>query len=178
MDDLKIQEGISFNILHFSPSFLTGPEYFRSSSRFLIDAFEKLRVVGVYEERMMRKAQAFIDRETMYADCGVIGNQIVVAPDGRIGVCQDFIKSRQYFGNSVLDDSYDPIAEGLFNEWKRRSPLFMEKCFDCEALGICGGGCPASVELKTGNRWNIDERICYHSKDTLEWLIWDTFSQL
>ena len=29
---------------------------------------------------------------------------------------------------------------------------------------FCGGGCPASVELKTGNRWNVDKRICSHSK--------------
>lgn len=40
-----------------------------------------------------------------------------------------------------------------------------------EALGICGGGCPASAELKTGSRWNVDERIYSHSKLTLEWLI-------
>ncbi|MFH1030618.1 MAG: SPASM domain-containing protein [bacterium] len=178
LEDLRVREGISFNILHFSPAFPVGLEYFKASSKFLINAFEKLRIAGIYEERMMRKAQAFIDRETMYADCGVIGNQIVVAPDGRVGVCQDFIKSKQYFGGSVLDDDYDPVFSGLFEDWKKRSPLFMEKCFDCEALGICGGGCPASVELKTGNRWNIDERVCYHSKDALEWLIWDAFSQI
>jgi uncharacterized protein len=51
----------------------------------------------------------------------------------------------------------------------------MEECFDCEAIAICGGGCPASVELKTGSRWNIDERICPHSKNTLYWLILESF---
>jgi len=127
---------------------------------------------------MMRKAHSFINREPIFADCGVIGNQIVVAPDGQIGVCQDFVKPRQYFKGSVYDDNYDPITSGLFSEWCRRSPFFMEKCFDCEALGICGGGCPASAELKTGCRWNIDERICFHSKLSLEWLIWDTYFQL
>ena len=52
----------------------------------------------------------------------------------------------------------------------------MEQCFSCEAIAICGGGCPASTELKTGSRWNIDERICPHSKLFLEWMIWDTYS--
>ena len=66
------------------------------------------------------------------------------------------------------------MVPNLWGGGDAASPL----CFDCEVLGICGGGCPASAELKTGSRWNIDERICYHSKLTLEWLIWETFNKL
>ena len=114
----------------------------------------------------------------MFADCGVVGNQIVIAPDGKIGVCQDFVKPRTYFDGSVFDGDYDPFERGLFDGWRKRSPLFMDQCIDCNAVAICGGGCPASVELKTGNRWNVDERICQHSKLTLEWLIWETFHKI
>ncbi len=114
----------------------------------------------------------------MFADCSVVGSQIVIAPDGKIGVCQDFVKPRTYFEGSVFQKNYDPFKSGLFKEWQARSPFYMEQCFDCEALGMCGGGYPASVELKTGSRWNIDERICFHSKLTLEWLIWETFNKL
>lgn len=176
--DFGACDGINFNILHFNPGVPTDLQYFELAAQCLIKAFKRFREVGIYEERMMRKAHTFINREPIFADCGVIGNQIVVAPDGQIGVCQDFVKPRQYFKGSVYDDDYDPIVSGLFSEWRKRSPFFMKKCFDCEALGICGGGCPASVELKTGSRWNIDERICSHSKLSLEWLIWDAYSQL
>lgn len=173
--DLGIQDGISFNILHYSPSIPVNSDYFEKAAKCLIRAFEKFRSLGIYEDRMMRKAEAFVGRKAMFADCGVIGNQIVVAPDGKIGVCQDFVKPRTYFEGSVLNKDYDPLRSGLFNGWNNRSPLFMDQCINCEAVAICGGGCPASVELKTGNRWNVDERICKHSKLTLEWLIWETF---
>jgi uncharacterized protein len=139
-------------------------------------AFETFRERSIYEERMMRKAQAFVDRQPIFTDCGVNGSQIVVAPDGSIGVCQDFVKPRTYFRGSVSDPSYDPVQDGLFAGWRERSPLFTEECLDCSAVGICGGGCPASAELKTGNRWNIDTRICPHSKLSLEWLVWQTYA--
>lgn len=178
INDLKIQDGISFNILYFNQSLAGSDDYFIEAAKCLIKSFERFRKLGIYEERIMRKVKAFIKREVIFADCSVVGNQIVIAPDGQVGVCQDFVKTKQYFKGSIFDKDYDPVASGLFDEWKTRSPFFMEQCFNCEALAICGGGCPASVELKTGNRWNIDERICSHSKLTLEWLIWDTYSRL
>ncbi|OGZ39985.1 MAG: hypothetical protein A3I20_02140 [Candidatus Portnoybacteria bacterium RIFCSPLOWO2_02_FULL_40_15] len=178
INDIGIQDGISFNILHYNPAVPTNNQYFKSAAQCIIKAFEKFRKLGIYEERMMRKVTAFIDRETMFSDCGAMGNQIVVAPDGLVGMCQDFVKPRTYFTSSVYDSNFGPKNSDLFKRWIYRSPLFMEQCFDCEALGICGGGCPASVELKTGSIWNIDERICPHSKQTIEWLIWDTYSKL
>ena len=114
----------------------------------------------------------------MYADCGVVGHQLVVAPDGRIGVCQDFIKPRTYFSRSVYDNDHHDLIDDLFADWRDRSPFFMPQCMDCPALGICGGGCPASAELKTGSRYNRDERACYHSKQILEWLVWGAYAKL
>lgn len=178
IEDLGIRDGISFNILHYNPSIPVGHEYFGKAAECLIKAFKRFRALGIYEERMMRKAESFVKRKVIFADCGVVGNQIVVAPDGKIGVCQDFVKPRTYFSGSVFDENYDPFGQGLFDGWRERSPLFMNQCIDCDAVAICGGGCPASVELKTGNRWNVDERICQHSKLTLEWLIWETFHKM
>ncbi|MDD2935200.1 MAG: SPASM domain-containing protein [Candidatus Pacebacteria bacterium] len=102
-----------------------------------------------------------------------------MAPDGKVGVCQDFVKPRKYFGDELTKNpSYDPFENGLYDGWKNRSPFFMEQCYDCEAIALCGGGCPASIELRTGSRWNIDDRICPHSKQSLEWLIWDTYKNM
>lgn len=178
INDLGIVDGLSFNILHFNPAMKMPDDYFDLASQCLIKAFERFRDLGIYEERMMRKAQAFVNKQPIFSDCGVNGSQLVIAPDGMIGVCQDFVKPRTYFQGSVLDDSYDPISDGLFKEWRERSPFFMDSCSDCEALAMCGGGCPASVELKTGSRWNIDERICPHSKQSLEWLVWQSYANI
>lgn len=177
IDELGIQDGISFNILHYNLGIQLDNDYFERAADCLIRAFKKFRKLGIYEERMMRKAKAFVDRKTMFSDCGAMGNQIVIAPDGLIGMCQDFVKPRMYFDYSVFNPDFDPYESGLFKKWKYRSPLFMDQCINCEALGICGGGCPASAKLKTGSVWNIDDRICPHSKKSLEWLIWDTFSK-
>jgi uncharacterized protein len=178
INDLKIKDGLSFNILHFNPSVPVDEDYFQKAADCLIKAFESFRQLNIYEERMMRKVKAFVSQEAMLADCGIVGNQIVIAPDGQVGVCQDFVKPRTYFGGSIYDKNYDPVLSGLFSEWRKRSPLFMEECFNCEAIAVCGGGCPASVELKTGNRWNIDKRICPHSKKTLAWLILESFKDI
>lgn len=171
-------DGLSLNILHFNPKMEIPPGYYEKAAECQLIAFERFRDLKIYEDRIMRKAEAFISQNLIFSDCGVVGNQLVIAPDGRIGVCQDFIKPRTYFNGSVLDTDFDPIHSGLFNDWKTRSPFFMKDCLKCEAIGICGGGCPASAELKTGNRWNIDERICPHGKKTLEWLIWETYAKM
>jgi len=176
INDVGIENGVGFNILHFNPQVLGSIEYFDKAADCLIRAFSRFRKLGIYEERMMRKVSAFAKQEPIYADCGVVGNQIVVAPDGKVGVCQDFVKPRTYFAGSVHDPDYDPFCDGLFDNWKRRSPMFMKECFDCPAIAVCGGGCPASIELQSGSRWNIDRRICPHSQKSLEWMVWETYA--
>jgi len=176
VNDIGIPDGICFNILHYNPLVKTNVGYFKETAESLIKAFKLFRGKNIYEERMMRKAKSFAFKEPIFSDCGVNGGQIVIAPDGKVGICHDFIKPRKYFGDNLLSNpDYDPFKAGLYDGWKSRSPFFMEQCYDCEAIAICGGGCPASIELHTGNRWNVDERMCPHSKLTLEWLIWDTY---
>ena len=177
-EEFREADGISLNLLHFTPNIPLSDDYYRAAVEYQIKAFKRFREVGLYEERVMRKARAFVDQAPMYADCGVVGHQLVVAPDGRIGVCQDFVKPRTYFLRSVYDAEHDNLLEALFVDWRGRSPFFMPQCIDCPALGICGGGCPASVELKTGNRYNLDERAYHHSKQILEWLVWDAYAKL
>jgi len=171
-------DGVSLNLLQFTPNVTLPDDYYRAAVECQIKAFKRFREIGLYEERVMRKVCAFVDQEPMYADCGAVGNQLVIAPDGRIGVCQDFVKPRTYFQRSVYDAEHHDLLEVLFADWRDRSPFFMPQCVGCPALGICGGGCPASAELKTGNRYNLDDRACYHSKQILEWLVWDAYAKI
>lgn len=53
-----------------------------------------------------------------------------------------------------------------------------EECLSCPALAVCGGGCPYGAMLKYGSIWNIDRRFCIHSKEALEWLIWDLYDKV
>ncbi|MBU1557718.1 radical SAM protein [Patescibacteria group bacterium] len=179
VNEIGIQDGICFNILHYNPRINVGERYFQETAKSLIRAFKLFREKSIYEERMMRKAKAFAFKKPIFCDCGVNGGQIVIAPDGKVGVCQDFVKPRKYFGDELTQNpDYDPFESGLYDGWKNRSPFFMEQCYDCEAIALCGGGCPASIELRTGSRWDIDDRVCPHSKQSLEWLIWDTYDNI
>ncbi|MEA1936639.1 MAG: SPASM domain-containing protein [Patescibacteria group bacterium] len=152
--------------------------YNERAAKFILDAFQVFRKRGVYEDRIMRKANAFIERTVWPFDCGATGgNQIVIAPDGDVGVCHGFVGKKKYFPTSVYDNDFDISKDKDFKEWSMRSPLNMPECQDCFALGICGGGCPYQSELETGSIWELDKRFCVHAKMTLEWLIWDLFRQ-
>lgn len=162
---------------------ITGGElvenYSERAARFILKAFQIFRTRGVYEDRIMRKVNAFIERKVLPFDCGATGgNQIVIAPNGDVGICHGYTMERKYFPTNVDDHNFDIKKDHDFLEWSMRSPLNMPECQGCIALGICGGGCPFQAEIATGSIWGLDERFCTHAKMTLEWLIWDLYAQM
>lgn len=107
-------------------------------------------------------------------DCGAPGNQLVLAPNGDLGVCQAFLPSRKFYSFNINTDK-DIGYDRLVGEWKNRYSLNMDECLDCEALGICGGGCPYNSYVNTGSIWSLDERMCKHNKEFIDWLMWDIY---
>ncbi len=167
---------LGFNLMITGNQMIEG--YNEKAARFIIKAFQVFRERGVYEDRIMRKVNAFIERKVWPFDCGATGgNQIVIAPNGDIGVCHGFTAERKYFPTNVNDNAFDISKDATYREWSMRSPLNMPQCQDCPALGICGGGCPFQAEIEKGSIWDLDERFCVHAKLTLEWLIWDLLKQ-
>lgn len=169
---------LGFNILMTDDNFQVAPTYNVEASDFIIKAFELFREKGIYEDRIMRKAKSFSNSKIYLYDCGALGgNQIVIAPDGQVGVCHGYLYNREYFPTSIDDDTFDPTTNDVYIEWNKRTPINMEQCIDCEALGICGGGCPQNAKNNNQNKsiWDLDERFCVHAKITLEWLIWDLY---
>jgi uncharacterized protein len=153
--------------------------YNERAAKFIIDAFKVFRERGIYEDRMMRKINSFIENRVWPFDCGATGgNQIVIAPNGDIGICHGFLVKRKYFPTNVYDANFNISIDQDFKEWSMRSPINMPECQECFALGICGGGCPFQAEIEKGSIWALDDRFCIHTKMTLEWLIWDLFSQI
>ena len=64
-------------------------EYVDKATSGLIDYFEKARLDGIYEERIMRKVKVFVWGDIYPCDCGACGRQFVVSPDGQIGICHE-----------------------------------------------------------------------------------------
>ncbi|PJC01953.1 MAG: hypothetical protein CO073_01980 [Candidatus Komeilibacteria bacterium CG_4_9_14_0_8_um_filter_36_9] len=94
------------------------------------------------------------------------------------GNCHGYLGSRKHFVTTVDDMLFNPQNDPVFMEWSYRSPLNMDICRNCPALGICGGGCPLNADFEEGSIWSLDKRFCVHCKMTLEWLIWDLYKQM
>ncbi len=167
-----------FNILMSDENFVIPESYNEAAAQFIIDEFIELRKRGIYEDRMMRKLKAFSKAQVYFSDCAATsGGQIVIAPDGQVGICHGCLHNKQYFITDVNDDKFDATQDKNFIEWSQLSPVNKDECLDCSALGICGGGCPINaMHLKKDNTiHSLDERFCVHSKKTLEFLINDLY---
>ncbi len=172
-------DSLGFNIVLSGKEYEVSPDYDERAARAIIKAFQMFRERNVFEDRIMRKVDTFVKGELYPFDCGASGGgQIVIAPDGQVGICHGYLGSRKYFITTINDMQFDPQNDSVFMEWSRRSPLNMAACQDCPALGICGGGCPLSADYEEGSIWGLDRRFCIHCEVTLEWLIWDLYQQM
>lgn len=175
--DLKA-DFLGFNPLTYTkPKQSIDPIYAKRYTSALIRSFKTARNLGCYEDRMMRKIESFVKGEIYPFDCAGCGRQMVVAPDGQIGVCHAYLDSRRYFCNCKLEN-FIAKKENHWLEWCHRSPIGMNECVDCIALGICGGGCPHNSDLSSGSIWALDEFFCIYSRNVLEWMIWDVWENL
>lgn len=169
---------IGINFLVDTPKMFIDEEYMRKANEGLIDFFKNSRnKENVFESRMLRKVTAFITGEPRWHDCAACGSQIVISPLGEIGICHEGLGERRTFVGSIHKE-FDYYNNDQVKEWARRSPATMPECQDCEALGICGGGCPYGAMLRYGSMWDVDKRFCVHSKGALNWLIWDLYDQM
>lgn len=151
-------------------------QYDEAVTRGLIDAFKEARELGLYEDRIARKVEGFIDHKFSAADCGAVGNQIVVQPDGRIAYCH---ASEQYNGGTVFDPNYFIFDDPGVAAWKRALPINNDLgCSDCPAISTCGYGCfHHTLERGSDPAMKRDEQYCLHNRRTFEFLIWDLFEQ-
>lgn len=167
--------GLGFNFMARPGAGYDSPEYYVRATTLLIQAFKKFRDTGIYEDRIMRKVRAFAEQRVYPFDCAACGgSQVVVAPDGEVGICHAYLGSRQTFVGSVHDDAFIPEKHKVWQEWSRRSPLNISSCSKCSCLGICGGGCPAA---QPDDIWQVAEGFCAHARTVLSWLIWDLFEK-
>lgn len=165
---------INLNLLLDTEEERVSLEYMKRASIRILEYFECAREKGVYEERVMRKVKSFISHKIHAFDCQATGNQVVCSPSGQIGVCHEGIGLKNFFFANISSD-FDFHNNPILKEWSGRSPLTMPQCFDCPAIGICGGGCAYGAYLRNGSIWSVDDRFCVHSLETLEWMIWDLY---
>jgi uncharacterized protein len=171
-------KGFGFNIMMSDENFILPVEYNDAAADYIIKMFVKLREIGVYEDRIMRKLKAFTKSQVYFSDCAATsGGQVVISPNGQVGICHGCLSEKDYFVTSIDEEGFNAKTNPQFIEWSQLSPVNKEECLPCPALGICGGGCPINaMNTKRDNTiHSIDERFCIHAKKTLEFLISDLY---
>ncbi|GBD86959.1 anaerobic sulfatase-maturating enzyme [bacterium BMS3Abin03] len=169
---------IGFNML-LDNGITTVPDWYnKKASEFIIKAHNIFRKKGIRENRMTRKLEAFNKSKVYLYDCMAGGGrQMAIAPDGGIGICHEDTWNQKNYVTNVNETNFNPAKSAAYLEWANRTPLKMDQCQSCFALGICGGGCLINAKYK-GSIWEIDERFCVQSKTILEWMIWNLYESL
>jgi uncharacterized protein len=91
-------KGLGFNIMMSDENFVLPQNYNKKAAQFIVDEFVELRKRGIYEDRIMRKLKAFTKSQVYFSDCAATaGGQIVISPDGRVGICHGCLSDKKYF---------------------------------------------------------------------------------
>lgn len=166
--------GFGYNVLLKVDDNDEANDYYERASQFIIDSFIALRCDGVYEDRIMRKLNAFAHSRIHFSDCGATsGGQVLFAPDGRIGICQGLMADSENYVSDIWDDDFIAAEHPVWKSWAELIPINNEECLSCEALGLCGGGCPVNARIHNPAKGLhcVDARSCVHSRQTLKFLI-------
>jgi uncharacterized protein len=134
----------------------------------IIKCFEICKKYGIFEDRIMRKIVGNWIKGRVYPKlCPAIGgDQIAITPKGEIGPCHVFSETGKYFKRK-----WDIKRDINFKKFSALFPLNRKECYNCEALGICPGGCPRRSYLNCGSIYELDEDNCIFMKKLLNWMI-------
>lgn len=104
------------------------------------------------------------DKTISKNSCGS-SRKITVFPDEKVYACQALEKVPE---NSMGSLTSDFINNPNWNIWTTRSRFTNDKCLDCEALTLCGGGCATGSFNKNKNVNDIDENNCKYTKSLMK----------
>jgi uncharacterized protein len=163
-----------FNILRGKSLFSLSPkinlkDYYIKASNGIIDSFRR-RQGKEYEYQMEKKIKVFFDKQFFPIDCGGYGNNLVIQPNGEISNCP-FLPNK--LGNvKNYNENLRIWKMPLVREWRKRLPIYNQSCKNCEAISICGGGCPWNAKEINGNIFKKDDALCIFTKKVFDYLIW------
>jgi len=154
------------------PYLITPKEYVNA----VYPIYKKYRDTGLYFELIYRKIVPFVEQEFRYYDCGATaGTTINLDFNGKIGPCKSFLllgmlaeKGKNKKGKSYVNQSM----------LMKRSPIYIDRCRDCEAIGICGNGCAYEAWIDNNNFMSIDEHSCLYTKLFFKMFIEDLFDMI
>ena len=170
--DNKIKN-VFWNLYHYSSKGEDWESHYNKMSDFITDSYLVLKENNIGEEKIKEQLDLFLNQTFKFHSCGAVGlNQITVKPNGDVCICQgDSRLTKNVVGNILTDELEDILNNPKNDSWLKMYTIDRPKCKDCEAISICGGGCPLQSEALFGGREELDEASCIYYKKLLSWLL-------
>ncbi len=137
------------------------------TTKALLDVFSLSAARGDYCEHMFRKLRPIINKKPRIYDCPACGGKMLVAPDGRIGVCEAHAAQQKYLVSSKDINAFNELRKIV----RDITPFNRSSCMDCLGLGVCGGGCFYDAEKSSGSIYGLDLRRCKQSQLIVKWAV-------
>jgi uncharacterized protein len=146
-----------------------------AAAHVLEETFLAARRRGIYHQQICERIGPVVAGTWRRYACAGCGGKVVVAPNGRAGICEY---------NAGEGQSYVPLEEfsedtvSDFLRWAARSPLDTRECVACPALPTCGGGCAYDSQELMGDAMKFDPSLCETSVLVVQWVMRDLLSHL
>lgn len=152
---------IGFNVILDNDIIQLNTDYDDKAADFVTTAYRTLSDNNITENRTRRRLDVFKHKHPCLFDCNAAGGrQIAIAPNGDVGICHEHIIDKKHFITTIDDMEFNPKQSTEYKMWNKRSPLYIDSCLNCIALGVCGGGCVINSERKHDSIFIPDQRFC------------------
>ncbi len=144
------------------------------SSKQIINSFKICRKYGIYEDTVLRQIKAFVKEKPNIYFCAATGREIAIDPEGNIATCPAFLNTKS-FPLNIKRDKYPELNQKFIN-WTKRTPLLNKRCYNCIALGVCGGGCAYNAYKNHKNIYALDNFYCNYAKNITNWMLKEVYN--
>lgn len=163
---------IGFNVILDNDIIQLNTDYDDKAADFVTTAYRTLSDNNITENRTRRRLDVFKHKHPCLFDCNAAGGrQIAIAPNGDVGICHEHIMDKKHFITTIDDMEFNPKQSTEYKMWNKRSPLYIDSCLNCIALGVCGGGCVINSERKHDSIFIPDQRFCKQTISILQNII-------
>lgn len=163
--------GFNINLFHYNNYNTLWREETEASVDFVMRFYDFCITNHISENKLTRRLYALQYGEPIFSECAACGeNQLVVFPDGNVGVCHVDREVNSRLPNIMEAESLETLIEhDELSKWKKRTNCNKESCEKCEAFFICGGGCYRQKEILNCNE--NDETFCIYAKRLTSWIM-------
>lgn len=135
-------------------------KYWERVPEFSIKFWQLAKKYGIKEYKIENKFQKYQRKNgEQLIDCGGFGGHFAVYPEGKISACS---WSQKYVLGDLLMKNNKIKKINFFQKYNHLIPANNKNCLKCEAIDICGGGCP-------WNKSTIDKNLCSFNKSIFKY---------